>query len=188
MAGELGHLGNVERDTRAGRLDHGQRREPLAERRRREQGDHAAVGMTDEMISLDDVLRDPLGVPLGVDGLDRPRGETGPLGARRARPRGRSIVVALAIPGGLRRRFRGRVTSLGARGRQYVTNLAVFRLCTGDRTVTSRVVCSGRMAAATASSPHSLMIASGLLLGTTGLAMGVGALLGWLFDAPGIGC
>jgi hypothetical protein len=43
------------------------------------------------------------------------------------------------------------------------------------------------MAAATASSPHSLATASGLLLGTTALAMGVGALLGWLFDAAAIG-
>jgi hypothetical protein len=69
----------------------------------------------------------------------------------------------------------------------HVTNQADFRLCMGDRAVTSRVVCSGRMAAATASSPHSLATASGLLLGTTGLAMGVGALLGWLFDAAAIG-
>jgi hypothetical protein len=44
-----------------------------------------------------------------------------------------------------------------------------------------------RMAAATASSPHSLATASGLLLGTTGAAMIVGALLGWAFGSWGIG-
>ena len=43
------------------------------------------------------------------------------------------------------------------------------------------------MAAAAPSSPHSLATASGLLLGTVGLAMAVGALLGWLADSAGIG-
>jgi hypothetical protein len=43
------------------------------------------------------------------------------------------------------------------------------------------------MAAATADSPHSLATASGLLLGTTGAAMVVGALLGWAFGAWEIG-
>ena len=43
------------------------------------------------------------------------------------------------------------------------------------------------MAASTASSPHSLATASGLLLGTTGAAMAVGALLGWAFGSWGIG-
>jgi len=43
------------------------------------------------------------------------------------------------------------------------------------------------MAASTASSPHSLATASGLLLGTTGAAMAVGALLGWAFGSWGLG-
>jgi len=43
------------------------------------------------------------------------------------------------------------------------------------------------MAASTASSPHSLATASGLLLGTTGAAMVVGALLGWAFGSWGLG-
>lgn len=43
------------------------------------------------------------------------------------------------------------------------------------------------MAAAAPSSPHSLATASGLLLGTVGLAMAVGALLGWLVGAADIG-
>ena len=43
------------------------------------------------------------------------------------------------------------------------------------------------MAVATASSPHSLATASGLLLGTTGAAMAVGALLGWAFGSWGLG-
>ena len=43
------------------------------------------------------------------------------------------------------------------------------------------------MAASTASSPHSLATASGLLLGTTGTAMVVGALLGWAFGSWGLG-
>jgi hypothetical protein len=43
------------------------------------------------------------------------------------------------------------------------------------------------MAASTASSPHSLATASGLLLGTTGAAMIVGALLGWAFGSWEIG-
>jgi len=43
------------------------------------------------------------------------------------------------------------------------------------------------MAAATSSSPHSLATASGLLLGTTGLAMAIGLLVGWLLGVAGIG-
>jgi hypothetical protein len=43
------------------------------------------------------------------------------------------------------------------------------------------------MAAATAPSPHSLATASGLLLGTTGASMIVGALLGWAFGSWAIG-
>ena len=43
------------------------------------------------------------------------------------------------------------------------------------------------MAAAESTSPHSLATASGLLLGTTGLAMAVGALVGWLFGGAGLG-
>ena len=38
-----------------------------------------------------------------------------------------------------------------------------------------------------APSPHSLATASGLLLGAMAAAMVVGALLGWAFDAAGIG-
>jgi hypothetical protein len=36
-------------------------------------------------------------------------------------------------------------------------------------------------------SPHSLASAGGLLLGALGLAMGVGALVGWAFGEWGIG-
>ena len=43
------------------------------------------------------------------------------------------------------------------------------------------------MAAAASSPPQSLATASGLLLGTTGLAMAVGALLGWLLGSAGLG-
>ena len=43
------------------------------------------------------------------------------------------------------------------------------------------------MADATSSSPHTLATASGLLLGTTGFAMIVGALIGWAFGSWGIG-
>jgi hypothetical protein len=43
------------------------------------------------------------------------------------------------------------------------------------------------MADAAPSSPHSLATASGLLLGTTGLAMAVGALVGWLLGSAGLG-
>jgi hypothetical protein len=39
----------------------------------------------------------------------------------------------------------------------------------------------------TAPSPHSLATASGLLLGTLGAAMALGALVGWAVDAAGIG-
>ena len=38
-----------------------------------------------------------------------------------------------------------------------------------------------------APSPHSLATASGLLLGALGLAMVVGALVGWIFGAAAIG-
>ena len=43
------------------------------------------------------------------------------------------------------------------------------------------------MAAAAPSSPHSLATASGLLLGTTGASIAVGALIGWLLGSAGIG-
>jgi hypothetical protein len=43
------------------------------------------------------------------------------------------------------------------------------------------------MAAQDVSSPHSLATASGLLLGTTGASMAVGALVGWLLGSTGIG-
>jgi hypothetical protein len=43
------------------------------------------------------------------------------------------------------------------------------------------------MNAAAASSPHSLATASGLLLGTVGAAMLVGALIGWALGAWAIG-
>ena len=39
----------------------------------------------------------------------------------------------------------------------------------------------------TAPSPHSLATASGLLLGTLGAAMALGALVGWAVDSAGIG-
>jgi hypothetical protein len=42
-------------------------------------------------------------------------------------------------------------------------------------------------AEATTSSGHSLATASGLLLGTTAAAMGLGALVGWAFGGAGIG-
>lgn len=45
----------------------------------------------------------------------------------------------------------------------------------------------GVSAADAASSPHSLATASGLLLGTTGAAMLVGALVGWVAGSWGIG-
>jgi uncharacterized membrane protein len=38
-----------------------------------------------------------------------------------------------------------------------------------------------------AASPHSLATASGLLLGTLGLAMALGALVGWALGSWGIG-
>jgi hypothetical protein len=43
------------------------------------------------------------------------------------------------------------------------------------------------MAAAEAPSPHSLATASGLLLGTTGASMAIGALVGWLLGETGLG-
>jgi hypothetical protein len=39
----------------------------------------------------------------------------------------------------------------------------------------------------TASSPHSLATASGLILGTLAAAMALGALIGWAFGGWGIG-
>jgi len=50
------------------------------------------------------------------------------------------------------------------------------------------MVCSPYgMTPSAASSPHSLATASGLLLGTLGLTMAAGALLGWAFGSWGIG-
>jgi hypothetical protein len=43
------------------------------------------------------------------------------------------------------------------------------------------------MTPAAASSPHSLATASGLLLGTVGVAMIVGALVGWAIGSWGLG-
>jgi hypothetical protein len=43
------------------------------------------------------------------------------------------------------------------------------------------------MVASTPTDPHSLATASGLLLGTLGATMAVGALLGWLLGGAGLG-
>jgi hypothetical protein len=43
------------------------------------------------------------------------------------------------------------------------------------------------MTPAAPSSPHSLATASGLLLGTLGIAMACGVLVGWLLGSGGIG-
>ena len=43
------------------------------------------------------------------------------------------------------------------------------------------------MVASTPTNPHSLATASGLLLGTLGAAMAVGALLGWVLGGAGLG-
>lgn len=43
------------------------------------------------------------------------------------------------------------------------------------------------MVASTPSEPHSLATASGLLLGTLGASMAVGALVGWAFSAGPLG-
>ena len=43
------------------------------------------------------------------------------------------------------------------------------------------------MVASTPTGPHSLATASGLLLGTTGIAMAAGALLGWALGSGGLG-
>jgi len=43
------------------------------------------------------------------------------------------------------------------------------------------------MVASTPTDPHSLATASGLLLGTLGLAMAVGAVIGWALGGAGLG-
>jgi F0F1-type ATP synthase assembly protein I len=43
------------------------------------------------------------------------------------------------------------------------------------------------MVASTPTNPHSLATASGLLLGTLGIAMAVGAVIGWLLGGAGLG-
>jgi F0F1-type ATP synthase assembly protein I len=43
------------------------------------------------------------------------------------------------------------------------------------------------MVATTPPSPHSLATASGLLLGTLGASMAVGAVIGWLLGGAGLG-
>ena len=43
------------------------------------------------------------------------------------------------------------------------------------------------MVASTPTDPHSLATASGLLLGTTGASMAVGALVGWALGSGGLG-
>ena len=43
------------------------------------------------------------------------------------------------------------------------------------------------MVASTPTDPHSLATASGLLLGTVGASMAVGALVGWAFGGAGLG-
>jgi hypothetical protein len=43
------------------------------------------------------------------------------------------------------------------------------------------------MVASTPTDPHSLATASGLLLGTLGAAMGVGAVIGWALGGAGLG-
>ena len=78
-AGELGDDGVVERDARAGRLDHRQRRQAPAAAGRREQGDHAAVRVADEVVAFTNALGDPVRVRLEVHLLDGPGRETGSL-------------------------------------------------------------------------------------------------------------
>ena len=43
------------------------------------------------------------------------------------------------------------------------------------------------MVASTPTDPHSLATASGLLLGTLGASMAVGAVIGWAFGGAGLG-
>ena len=43
------------------------------------------------------------------------------------------------------------------------------------------------MVASTPTDPHSLATASGLLLGTMGASMAIGALLGWVLGSGGLG-
>lgn len=62
-----------------------------------------------------------------------------------------------------------------------------FRLSKRKLAVTSTVVCSRWMTPDAASSPHSLASATGLLLGSLGLAMAVGAVLGWAVGSWDIG-
>lgn len=68
-----------------------------------------------------------------------------------------------------------------------MTNLSLFWLLEPKRAVTSSLICSPPMTPAAASSPHSLATASGLLLGTVGAAMIVGALVGWALGLWAIG-
>jgi hypothetical protein len=68
-----------------------------------------------------------------------------------------------------------------------VTNGPAIRLSATESGVTNTLICSGRMTPDAAASPHSLATASGLLLGALGLAMVVGALVGWALGSWGIG-
>lgn len=61
------------------------------------------------------------------------------------------------------------------------------RLVDGESGVTNTLICSGPMTPDAAASPHSLATASGLLLGTLGLAMALGALVGAVLGSWGIG-
>lgn len=68
-----------------------------------------------------------------------------------------------------------------------VTKSAASRSPSGNELLQARCYAPGRMTPDAASSPHSLATASGLLLGTVGLAMALGALIGWALGSSGLG-
>ena len=161
----------VERDARARRLDHGQRRELGPAPRRCEERDHAAVGVADEVVA-------------GLAAAPRPRRHarsksiasssgrspgTPAARGRRARPsRGRPCAAARARSRGRRRRCRGRARSAECL-RDHVTNVADFGFAAteiGCHKLADMLRPDGRRRSTT---PHSLATASGLLLGTLGL-------------------
>jgi hypothetical protein len=68
-----------------------------------------------------------------------------------------------------------------------VTNSADFRFQNGNLLLQAPWYAAATMASSPPGSPHSLATASGLLLGTTGAAMIVGALVGWALGSWGLG-
>ena len=179
------------RDARRRRLDHRQRADGGRHQRGGEQRDHAAVGVTDEVGAVADRVGHEDGVLLEVDVVDGwTRRESGPLedleleavaerpltAPRRAAAHDAAVHEDDPTP-----------CASSVQLRNKCDECSRFWLNQRKSTVTSCLIRWRRNGRPTPTNPHSLATASGLLLGTIGAAMAVGAVVGWALGGAGLG-